>query len=35
MLEELNQVERNEVCGLVPRPEKPSVIGTRWVIEKS
>ena len=31
MQEELNQFERNEVWGLVPRPNNQNVIGTKWV----
>ena len=31
MQEELNQFERQEVWALVPRPNRKSTIGTRWV----
>jgi hypothetical protein len=31
MQEELNQVERNQVWELVPRPNNHRVIGTKWV----
>ena len=31
MQEELNQIERNDVWDLVPRPSSQSVISTKWV----
>ncbi|KAK2423598.1 cysteine-rich RECEPTOR kinase [Trifolium repens] len=31
MQEELNQFKRSEVWGLVPRPDKVNVIGTKWI----
>ncbi|KAH9658168.1 hypothetical protein KPL70_023385 [Citrus sinensis] len=31
MQEELNQFERNNVWELVPKPERQSIIGTKWV----
>ena len=31
MTEELNQVTRNDVWDLVPRPENQNIIGTRWI----
>ena len=31
MQEEIEQLSRNEVWDLVPRPEGTNVIGTKWV----
>jgi hypothetical protein len=31
MNEELDQIEKNETCELVPRPKDKNVIGTKWV----
>jgi len=31
MQEEFHELERNKVCHLIPRPEKRSIIGTKWV----
>ena len=33
MLEELNQVVRNDVWELAPRPENVHVIGTKWIFK--
>ena len=33
MQAELNQFERNQVCELVPRPDRAIIIGTRWVFK--
>jgi hypothetical protein len=31
MDEELDQIEKNDTCELVPRPKNKNVIGTKWV----
>jgi hypothetical protein len=31
MDEELNQIEKNDTWGLVPRPKNKNVIGTKWI----
>ncbi|KAH9296318.1 hypothetical protein KI387_039906, partial [Taxus chinensis] len=31
MEEELNQIEKNEIWELVPRPKDKNVIGAKWV----
>jgi len=31
MQEELNQFQRNDVWGLVPKPSQKNIIGTKWV----
>ena len=33
MNEELDQIEKNETCELVPRPKDKNVIGTKWVFK--
>jgi hypothetical protein len=32
MDEELDQIEKNDTCELVPRPKNKNVIGTKWVL---
>ncbi|XP_059076871.1 uncharacterized protein LOC131876101 [Cryptomeria japonica] len=34
MNEELDQIERNHTCELVPRPSNKNVIGTKWVFSQ-
>jgi hypothetical protein len=31
MDKELDQIEKNDTCKLVPRPKNKNVIGTKWV----
>lgn len=31
MQEELEKIERNKVCKLVPKPKGHTIVGTRWV----
>jgi hypothetical protein len=31
MEEEIEQIEKNKIWSLVPRPEDKNVIGTKWV----
>jgi len=33
MNEELDKIEKNHTCKLVPRPHDKIVIGTKWVFE--
>ena len=33
MNEELDQIERNNTCELVPRPVDKNVIGSKWVFK--
>ena len=33
MNEELDQIEKNKTCELVPRPKDKNVIGTKWVFK--
>jgi hypothetical protein len=34
MDEYLDQIEKNDIWELVPRPRKKNVIGTKWVFRK-
>ena len=33
MDEELEQIENNNTCELVPRPKEKNVIGTKWIFK--
>ena len=34
MNEELDQIEKNDTCELVPRPREKNVIGSKWAFKR-